>query len=62
MDGKGLRWNQTSFKKLSKLIKYLDEKKVIVVKEVNKQPVSDSIISHIDNCDSELDTSLVTEI
>lgn len=36
---KGLRWKDTSFKKLSKLIDYLDEKKLITAKDINQQPV-----------------------
>jgi hypothetical protein len=37
--GNGLNWNGTSFKKITKLASYLNEKKVLVMKEVGKQPV-----------------------
>lgn len=38
-DESGLRWSNTSFKKLSKLMKYLEEKSLITLKEIQKQPV-----------------------
>ena len=38
-DESGLRWSDTSFKKLSKLMKYLEEKKLVTLKEIQKQPV-----------------------
>ena len=39
MGPKGLRWSETSFKKFSILMDYLEEKKVLTLKKINKQPV-----------------------
>lgn len=63
VDGKGLRWNQTSFKKLGKFMKVLDEKKLITLKEVNKQPVFKNLkFFKLDDCNCELESSLACEI
>lgn len=35
----GLQWHKTSFKKLVKLVKFLEEKKLITTKDIQKQPV-----------------------
>ena len=34
-----MQWQKTSFKKLGKLVKFLEEKKLITTKDIQKQPV-----------------------